>query len=462
MDPRVEYALNVLLGTDPAATVPVTYGPLSARGKSPGIHVVASGFFDDVYGTPASAPRLPLPTLDGVPLLFGQPRIECHDNQVTVYADILAATFFLVTRYEEWIRRDVRDEHGRFPGRESLPYRAGFIDRPIVDEYAALLRGWAPRAGLELPGPSRRFSVLLTHDVDTLGVRRSAWQSVRSIGGGLLGRHGWRHASGRAAASLGLVRDPFDNLDRVMRINQRLTQRVSKESCRTVFFFMAGGAAPQDRAYGIRDGKVRRALRQVLQAGATVGLHASYEAGMHPERLAAERAALEAAAGTPIRGNRHHYLAWREPEDGRQLAAAGITWDSTLGYADVAGFRLGVCRPIPLFDPAAQRPMGIEEHPLIVMDRSLEMTKYMGLDAAAALDYVSRLVDVTERHRGELVLLWHNQVLSTVDRGYHRPLYGRILDYVATKLPADLPARVGESRQVTRAPRKPAPRLLCG
>lgn len=95
-------------------------------------------------------------------------------------------------------------------------------------------------------------------------------------------------------------------------------------------------------------------------------------------------------------------------EDGWALAKAGIEWDSSLGYADVAGFRLGVCHPIPLLDPIRMQPMGIEEHPLIVMDCTLTRPDYMALSPAAALDYVHRLLLATRRHSGQFVLLWHN------------------------------------------------------
>ena len=84
---------------------------------------------------------------------------------------------------------------------------------------------------------------------------------------------------------------------------------------------------------------------------------------------------LEHVAAIPITKSRHHFPHWREPEYGHDLAAAGITWDTTLGYAAVARFRLGVSTPIPLFRPAQQRLLGIEEHPLTVMDCILGNSK---------------------------------------------------------------------------------------
>ena len=107
------------------------------------IVIIPSGFFKmDVYGTEESMPTLPLKTWRGIPLLFGEPREEwsADGSQLIIHADLLASTYFLISRYEEMYRRSERDSYGRFPGKSSLPYRAGFLHRPIIDEYGEALR----------------------------------------------------------------------------------------------------------------------------------------------------------------------------------------------------------------------------------------------------------------------------------------------------------------------------------
>ena len=102
-----------------------------------------SGFFDvGVYGTDAADPKLPLLEWEGVPLLFGPPCVTrvYAGGPILIHADIVASTYYLVSRYEEMYRRTERDAYGRFPGKKSLPYRAGFLHRPIVEEYGEQLR----------------------------------------------------------------------------------------------------------------------------------------------------------------------------------------------------------------------------------------------------------------------------------------------------------------------------------
>jgi uncharacterized protein DUF7033 len=434
-DPRVTYTLGVIAdGCDVSAWI--SYGCDCAATSDAKLRIVPSGLFGPTYGTPASLPKLPLPEVEGVPVLFGTPRIERRGDTLIVHADIIASAYFLLTRYEEWVCRDVRDEHGRFPGRKSLPYRAGFIDRPVVDEYAALLRKWAREVGIDMPESKRKFSVSLTHDVDVINVPRGPTETVRSLGSGVLARRPWRAALKSAGASLGLCQDPLDNLEDVIDLDAKLMRGESLKACRSIYFFMAGGNSRFDGMYNIRSPRAQRWIESVKAAGGQIGLHASYDAGMHPELVAKERQALEECTGVPITMNRHHYLRWREPEHGHQVRAAGITWDSTLGYADVAGFRLGTCRPVALFCPLRQQPLGIQEHPLTLMDCTLSNAHYMNLDEEAAFEYARRLVDATHHFQGEFVALWHNSrvAITCPIYRYHCRLYSRLLDYLAPRL----------------------------
>lgn len=433
-DERIKYVASVLLGESLSEFVWPRWLRYSEEVSNPGfagLRIVPSGFFGVGYGSARSLPLMPLGCVEGVPLLFGRPQIWREGDSLVVEADILASAYFLLTRYEEWVRRDIRDEHGRFPGRESLPYRADFIHRPVVNEYSVLLRKWACHVGVRLHQPRRQFSVLLTHDVDRIRTTHRFVNLARTFRNGPRRPGFWRSVTYQTLAALHLVSDPAQNIREVIQLEQPLTRGERASRCRSVYFFMARDGRSSRLNYDIRHPRVREIFRDVLQSKSTIGLHASYEAGQRPETIAAERQRLEEAARMPIAGNRHHFLAWREPQDGHALAAAGIRWDSTMGYADVAGFRLGVCHPVPLFDPSQRRLIGIMEHPLIVMDCTLSSPSYMKLTEDLAYDRVCELADVTCRHRGEFVILWHNHVLAKTDVSYHKRLYGRVLDYLA-------------------------------
>lgn len=145
MDDFIKYIIEFLVGGQNIHLVhQVQYAD---HGTAP-VLIIPSGFFDDdIYMTQASMPQLPLEEVNGVPLLFGNAQIIRNDQQIVVFADIIASTFFLITRYEEYVNKGDRDQYGRLSGRKSLPYRADFLMRPIVDEYGKLLRRWLRETG---------------------------------------------------------------------------------------------------------------------------------------------------------------------------------------------------------------------------------------------------------------------------------------------------------------------------
>ena len=115
--------------------------------------IVPSNFFDsDTYGTPQSMPSLPLQEIEGIPFLYGSPKIETIDGTIICHADLIASTYFLISRYEEFIHPDTnRDSHGRYIGKLSIPAKANFIHRPIIEEYGELLRNLLLRLRESLP-----------------------------------------------------------------------------------------------------------------------------------------------------------------------------------------------------------------------------------------------------------------------------------------------------------------------
>ena len=180
----LEYLVGLLVGPvylDDGAKLPRQYFSLIRYTddveEMRGAHVVIkpSGFFSwDNYGKPSAEPQLPLAEWEGVPLLFGEPRYEWINEGKTLllHADLIASSYYLISRYEEMTHRGQRDHLGRFPGSMSLPARAGFIHRPIVDEYSLALRSFLERngvlasAGLNLEPSGNTFTrIKLTHDI---------------------------------------------------------------------------------------------------------------------------------------------------------------------------------------------------------------------------------------------------------------------------------------------------------
>ena len=397
------------------------------------IVIIPSGFFKlDVYGTEQAMPTLPLSTWRGIPLLFGEPREEwsTDGSQLIIHADLLASTYFLISRYEEMYRRNERDTYGRFPGKSSLPYRAGFLHRPIVDEYGEALRqiileeGIAMRYNLRLEERPQTFSrVNLTHDLS----RPYNYRGWRSF------LRAWlkEKKSPWEAAQLSFssdVEDDYYTFPKFLKWDRATCDSLGKERADIFFFIRMPSRHPLDKPYYSLHSHY---LRSILAVGekykVLLSLQCSYAAGHQSELISRERHLFERTFRRRPRGLRHNKLTSCEPEDLLQAYASGFRNDYSMGYADVAGFRLGTCRAVKFINPNTRLLTELILHPLVLRDLTLSDPRYMALNAEEAERIAHELIRVTARYNGELTLLWHNDLLSQKTHPWHSVLYRSML-----------------------------------
>ena len=382
--------------------------------------IVPSNFFNDsIYGTPQSMPSLPLQEIEGIPFLYGTPLIEKIDNTIICHADIIASTYFLISRYEEYINPNSnRDPHGRYIGKQSIPAQAGFIHRPIVEEYGELLRNLLQQAGVPLlPIPQQINHIYLTHDIDSI----TNYRRIRGLIGGILRRE---NITTILKSLFNIHNDPAYTFPWILNQDNQLPQ-----ATQIYFVKAARQASGLDRpAYNLVGKNFTHLKKEILTSSpkAIFGLHASYKSGNIPDIISDERKLLQyAIENQQITTSRHHYLRSLQPNDMEALIDARITDDYTMGYADIAGFRLGTCRAVRFINPATRKLTSLTLHPLTIMDCTLSEPHYMNLTHKEALSYSQTLINETKQHNGDLCLLWHNTRFTNND--YHSQLYSQII-----------------------------------
>lgn len=435
MKASIDYIIRFLIGDSQPEELYHLVGYTSDKEEYSSYKIVIkpSGFFDeDIYGTKASLPSLPLQFWEETPILFGNNKEERIYGTLVLHADIIASTYFLITRYEEMIRREDRDKHQRFPGKKSLPYRANFINLPIIEMWGNLLRSKMKEMGLKtLVVPQTINKVYLTHDVDYI----AHFRNFRGMAGGLL--RGLKLSSEAISAVksylFGIKYDPWFTFPYFFELAENLQKVIGKEKVESIVFLRSHSSErPEDLPKAnLKSTDYRYLIRYIKDNQHSMGLHASYAAGCNPERLTQEKLQLEQATKSDIHYNRNHFLNNREPEDFEHLIQAGITDDFTMGYADVAGFRLGTCRAVRWINPATKKLTDLILHPLNIMDISLSDARYMHLNEEQALAYGDQIIKLVREHNGDLCLLWHNNSVDNSNQSYHRSLYTAILNLLA-------------------------------
>ena len=317
--------------------------------------------------------------------------------------DLFSASFYLLTLYEEYFPKQL-DEHGRFNPKESLAYRNGFLEIPLIDRWAYLLMEELMERYSDMTFHKREFKFVSTFDVD-YPYKYLKKGLIRSIGGmmrDLLNRR-FNEILTRLAVHLRMQPDPF--MDALRWIDW-----MHKESGKSYYLFIL----MEDRGkYGRKTLYPLRYYYRLLKNldFATIGLHPSYNTFRNPKQLIKEKRRLEKVLGnTRVVTSRQHFLRMHVPETFRSLEEAGLREDFTIAFSHAPGFRSSTAVPYHFYDVEKDITGELLLHPTIVMDTCLKT--HLGLSPEKALEKMKQLIDECKQSGGNFVSLWHNSNLT--------------------------------------------------
>jgi hypothetical protein len=336
------------------------------------------------------------------------------------------------------------DRHGRVPASENPLVAAQRSRRPLVSILAAELRravcAVAGRRPIRLlsPWPDRhRWAVALTHDLDVV----EWWPLFPLLRMAELARKGAWGLTARVAKAAGrsLGRDP------VSRGIHTLLQLEAHYGIAGTWFVICSDPTLRsivsgDSTYRPTSPAAARILSDVTHAGHEIGLHGSFGTDQDSERLGRQRRQLDRISGRVVVGVRQHFLRMRPGTAQRNMVQAGFEYDSTWGFADRNGFRLGVADVVPAWDADRSATLPLDLLPLVWMDRAL--TKYAGLeDGARWIDDALELVGECKAVDGAWVGLWHPNTIEALGFPGAEAAFVHLLQVLAADRPYFAPAR---------------------
>jgi hypothetical protein len=362
---------------------------------------------------------------DSLPILFWGDAstakfAEIQGNRLILHADILAAAFFMLGRYEE-INSPHLDKHGRYQYSASVASRYGLIDLPIVDIYALLLKTWLEVLTGESITPLHRFQFHFSHDVDYMFLSHPFYKWLDVILRDIV------------KTRPDFLQQDFPSLfhnykeDAYYRDLRRLVEMAQANGRQDVFYLLTSREPFAREGYSLKGRRVRKVLEYLNESGMQIGLHASYRSYDKAELYATEKKRLEDAIGVTCHGSRQHYLRIRTPYTWNQMHAAGLEYDESYCFSEHEGFRCGTCYPYTVFDVQQDCELNFTELPLIVMDTTLRV--YRKLSAAQGFESIMKLAHTCQKVNGIFTMLWHNTCLSREWRewGEHLPHWVRTL-----------------------------------
>lgn len=334
--------------------------------------------------------------------------------------DIFAASFFMLTRWEEYVNK-ARDSHDRFSANESLAYKQGFLDRPIVNEYVEELKSKLLELDSNLKFKIHNSKLFVSCDVDQpYDCTVENIQNLIRVGAGdILKRKSIKEFAKRVRR---YVFNKFGNY----KYDENYTfdwymDVCEKAGAKAAFYFIPTSKEVQNGCYELKDKKIQNLIKYIDSRGHEIGVHGSYQTYKDKEKAKLQKNMLDDTLSSlsinqKVVGNRQHYLRWDSSFTPSVLEYAGFKYDTTGSYADRAGFRYGGCYEFSMFDILNRQKLSIKQRPLIVMECSVIDDSYMGLGySEEALETMKELKQKCFKYNGNFSLLWHNSHFKTED-----------------------------------------------
>ena len=421
LNPRIEYVFNLIFVQILKSQVVFTTKSAEFRqAELPKINYSYEKFEDELYIKPhrlLHCKALIQPNIQPV-WYEGEKYFFESSNDSSLPFDPFAASFYLVSRYEEYLEV----EHGkykRYPANESILYKYGLLKKPVVNIWANLLAGKLKEKYPKLNFNSLPFQFRSTIDID------NAWAFshkgfVRSAGSLLkaLLNADKKEIQERLRVLSGKLKDPYDTYDYLDNV-------FSGNEEKAVFFFLLGDYARYDKNIPHKNKYIQKLIRQTADKY-SVGIHPSYSSSKkkRKRKVLTEKSRLERITGQPVNISRQHFLRLKFPRTYRRLIKAGINEDYSMGYASQTGFRAGICTPFYWYDLKKETATNLLLYPFQVMDVTLR--DYMNLTPAKATEEILALMEEVKNAGGIFIGIWHNETVNDAGRwkGYRAVFEG--------------------------------------
>lgn len=356
-----------------------------------------------------------------LPIIYGRDLNEVDCNEIRCGLDIFASSFFLLTRWEEFVLPKRKDKL-RCDENDLFLIKNNFYKRPLVNEYLDLLVDFFSTLEISI-GTKRAFTVFQTHDVDWLYLS-SFSDLIKNLYALIVNNKLYkkailiflRYLYYRLSAI-----NPFDSFDDFMDFSETVGLKNS-------FYFKMCDQTEIGATYTYSDIRTKQAVQNIISRGHNIGFHPSENCTGNREQFDIEHSRLLKLAPNAIGGRQHHLIyqkntlnAWNENN---------LKYDSGYGFQHRNGFRCGICYEFPVFDVFLRKELDLVEVPFVIMDAVFLRNKKTEMEM---LQESKDLINVVKKYHGTLCTIWHTNLFKTVERKKYINTYFSIIRYALSE-----------------------------
>ncbi len=311
--------------------------------------------------------------------------------------DILAAVFYLISRYEEYLPH-AKDMYGRYAHENSRAYKSGFLHSPLVNIWIESFKEKLKEHFSDIVFKPLSFSFLPTYDIDI------AWSYkekgvLRNVGGFIKSPN-----LERVTVLLKGKKDPYDSYEFLHELHKQY-------NLDPIYFFLI---AKKNGLYDKNISPQNKAMQKLIKTHAYkyfIGIHPSWQSYNNDVLLMEEKNTLESITGLKIDASRQHYIKFTLPETYQSLLKTGIVNDYSMGYGSINGFRASTASPFYWYDIRAEKITSLRIHPFCFMDANCFYEQKLSVQES--FTELMHFYQSCKNMNIPLITIFHNNFLGT-------------------------------------------------
>ena len=271
--------------------------------------------------------------------------------------DIFAASFFLLSRYEEYLPH-VKDDFGRFPSSESLAYKKGFLKQPVVDIWAYKFKRVLKDRFENIKFRTRSYETVSIISVShVFNFKNKGF--LRSLSGTVLDLINLKFSrvSDRFRVLLRLKKDPYNVFDELIHF-------IKEYKTQMVFMFQLSDYNAYDKNINYNRQNYSSIIKYVADYS-KVGLRLGYFAVQEEEVLKREKKRFENIIHGPLQNVINPKYNLMLPLHYGYLNDLEIPNDYSMGFPESIGFRAGTGTSFLFYDINMEVTTPLTIHPYV-------------------------------------------------------------------------------------------------
>ncbi len=316
--------------------------------------------------------------------------------------DIFSASFYLLSRYEEYTPHR-KDKHERYFHKDSVLSLQGILNQPIIEIWTEAFKKKLQERFPELSFEKRPFyfEPLINISMARLYEHKAF---LRHVFGGLrdLLKLKFRLFWLRQQVFWGNKKDPYDTFDYILQLKKKYNHPLT-------FFHLLAPYSLFDHNIS-RNNKDYKTQLKYLADYADVGILTSYYAMENEENIINEVKFLEKTIHKPIEKARAHFNRIKIPHTYHFYLEAGLTKDYSMGYNAKIGFRAGTSIPFYFYDIENESQTSLLIHPTVISDIMLRYLYKLKPDKA--LEVIIEEGELIRNYGGNFHPVFHNFILA--------------------------------------------------